>query len=277
MTVLILDKENRDYFRNLFSEGAWRGLEDWDTIALGAVLEDGTPAGCLSLRVEGEYGELTWLYVEPAFRQMGAGSGMLDLLLKAAGSIGLRTVYGAFPEERMQDPALMVLLLDRDFRIEPTKCGIITTSIGKLSGGRLPKETVMETVPLEKLTDEVKLAWIREGMDQPLEGYLPESRACLSGGQVQGVLLLEGAGDGGVILSSAWNRKGNPAVSQSLLAAGCAALEKAYPPETPLYLETMDLFSRQLAKLIDPDAPEQPMYAVQRTLPLAPNQEDSDE
>ena len=79
MTITRISEVNREYYAGLVPEDI---LNDEDLIILGMISDEGEACAALAVRINGSMAYIEWLYTAPEFREQGAATELLDVMLK---------------------------------------------------------------------------------------------------------------------------------------------------------------------------------------------------
>lgn len=94
VSVTRITELNKEYFAPLFPEEV---LNNDDLMLLGAVSDDGQACSALAVGIDGGMAYIEWLYTDPAMREQGAASAMLDMLFALLHDIGLDGIEVFYP------------------------------------------------------------------------------------------------------------------------------------------------------------------------------------
>ena len=158
MLITRIEKENAEYFTQLCPQEI---LDDEKLLRLGVVDdEDGDePVSVCAVDVADSRACIRWLYTDPAKRELGAASLLLDKLESLSGDINLSGIEISFDSD---DEELEDLLEDHDF-LTCTDTGYYRVSLEDLIyGGPLEemmesREGLPETYSLSDLRDSGKV------------------------------------------------------------------------------------------------------------------------
>ena len=94
MTITRISEVNREYYAGLVPEDI---LNDEDLIILGMISDEGEACAALAVGINGTMAYIEWLYTAPEFREQGAASEMLDVMLDLLEDTDLTGIETDYP------------------------------------------------------------------------------------------------------------------------------------------------------------------------------------
>lgn len=241
-----------------------------------AAVEDQTICGCAAVRMEETVFYVEYFYVEPEFRKRGAADGMIRLIHRIAMESGMDATVFTYQKDASTSELYDFLLVMRfeDFELYDHLWSM------KLSELCVPsvkpdKETVFlelgRAMAAQKnmLRADYRAKMGASGNAQAvlkdLDEYLQDvSILEVENNRVTGAILFEEL-DHALLLSLLYTKeKKMPVKLLELLDAACQKIRESYPPDTELYMNSLDHHADVLIqKLTEARAQERGMAVTQ--------------
>lgn len=278
MDITTIDKGNIAFFEKMLLPEVPRRLLAGEAIfALGAV-EDGVACGALAGGPQNGCFYIKSFFVAQDSRRRGAGTALLEELVRIAEQTRLVDLRCAFTISSPEHQLLADFLGSRGFRFEQQDNELVSVALASLAKLAYYRDTEpnCRVFRLSELPESVLRALDRrlssEGgplFDQPLTQApldLECSAATLKNNAVDAFLLLEKRGDRLLELAyaSSGASEGGGIFSSLLITAYRAAVEK-YPPDTSVLIQPVTPLSAALVARLAPEAESRSRCAL---LPL---------
>ena len=276
MIIGTIHPDQLNCFRALLSDTAIQRTESPGTLIIGAASEtqSGPEAtGVLAAQLFPGGAQIFWLYVSPAWRNLGIGTALLKTLLESMQKSGWSGTVFSVIEPDAPD-ALRTFLRKNLFSGKSVvEKGIPCLLVNDLQHSRFDNPPPQGTVLLKDLPKvyrqqaATQLEYRNAAIDLPprWDTFAPCSTAFLKDGQIQAVVLFLEEDYRLSLAAIGVRPKCSRAVTVSLIAA-VQQIRKQYPPETKLNLATLNDASEQIASLF-PGKITREMYEV-FTFPL---------
>jgi GNAT superfamily N-acetyltransferase len=268
MFTMLITKENQQLFDMYIPAQA---QNDFD-IAIGAVIQKtsqtGETAGVILARVENNRLEITWIYVDAAFRRQGIGTALINRLKSCAGfEPSLNGVFLQFPADTAE--ALESLLLKESFTVEDGESSVYSLTVADMSGNPFWKKKpplVENIVPLSDVFDvslrELEVSAAGRGvMINPINRHEYDqslSMVYVKDKKIAGALLLERDG-ADVILSGIYVNPDTAAAMAAMLYKAGNTVIAALPPEAKVSLAAITGASVRLIEKLFPSLKTPPV------------------
>ncbi len=112
MKLTRINEKNREYYVGVIPDDI---LNDGELIILGMISDEGEACSALAVRINGAMARIEWLYTVPEFREQGAASEMLDVMVSLLNDTNLEGI-------------------ETDYTAEETELGDFLTDYGFLTG-----------------------------------------------------------------------------------------------------------------------------------------------
>jgi len=285
MTTVVLNEENRPFFQPLFSPDVWETLEKPGVIALGAVLDEydigipGTAVGVLAAESGEDTLRITWIYVAPDQRMMGAASMLLQVLTRSLHvAPELRRICAMIPDEP-ECRELLILFERHGFSLGyvtgSTQFRVTVGEYVKAMHGRSTASSAAdsELIPFLRLPQPLLDRFNREyrgvaAVELPIqkEEYLPCSVCAIRANRLTGLLLFRKATDESAVLSFVWAGSGERKIAARMLLYAAPAVSRLFPEDSALTLATATEASRVIAQHISAGAAQSRAILANRKL-----------
>lgn len=269
MDTTRIDKDNLQYFESLLLPHSTEQIRtDAPVFALGAV-DDGMACGALVGGPVGSAFYLECLFVAPSCRGRGAGTALLDELLRIAGQMdGLSELRCEFTIGCEDHEKLKAFLQKNGFALENVDDGIVAVPLASLGELAFYKNT-QSAVPIRlfsELSDNMIRALDRRLtadagalFDQPID-KTPLDRDCstatVKGTNIDACLLIERKSEKLISLAyaDAGSSVGSGHVFSSMLITTYRMGLKKYPPDTSVLIQPVTPISQALVARLAPEA-----------------------
>ena len=265
MELTIINDENSVAFADYLPAGLLDEIHGEDSIAIGAVDDNGCAAGIVAASVIESWVNINWIYVNENFREQGLARRLIENLSSA--SFENPNIFGvttAFEADRL--PIVYNLFKRLNFSMRQEKSSIYTTTIGEIrsnhfwkekaaSGANLPIGEVPKFT-LSTFEKKLELLDIALPVDNPITWEAFE-KSCSIGyirdRDLKGVLLLSHDAEG-LEISFVYADPGEKsALGLMLRASGFLAGEK-YAQDTRVIFSAVNEITAEIFKKLFPDS-----------------------
>lgn len=269
LAVTSIDAENLAYFRRFLLPEAADRISAGEQLPTVGLAEGTVACGAAAGYIEENEFQLLSLFVAPDYRRKGGGSLLLAAfreVLKSMPEIGsLEAHYTVTQEDHL---ALEPFFCKNGFRFEKEKSPYRSTTLGALSGkgffaspeaDRLPPgiQPFSEIPPVYVRLLEKRLA-AEENSQSLFSADMLDAELSLGvveDGKITACIIFDGTFPGRLNLAYAGSKPGEkaPMLFPVLLRSAFGQLQKRFPPETEVVLQTVTPESDRLAgKLLEP-------------------------
>ena len=253
-----------EQIRTLLLPGAYQAWKRGEDILILGLAKDETAVGALAAMPEGDTFSVISLYVAPEYRRQGGGRLLMNQFLLMAEDVAERAEVD-FIETEEEHEALELFLAVSGFREEELYGEIYAGELGQIGQGNVfsrkmnPAGTPLrELGPVEKRKAEQEIrdtnAPYEDGMftEESLDEDI--SRIHFANKRPDGFVLCQNRGEGGLVITGAWNGSGAPLLFLQLLHSAYAEAGKKYPPETRIAVQAVNSATGKLIRELMPQA-----------------------